>query len=162
MTKSHPTVCAVCGEPLPAGRRLYCTTLHQKRAKMQRYRARRAGKDVETPSLPARRDVASEVAHRLASSRPQTRDVAAQELAEAQRETARLKSELSQRTTALNAARKTLKKEREQRVGHERELRFISLAFARTVSAAGIAGKLARPIYSRLTPWLPEGDNPWA
>lgn len=140
---------------------MYCSPSHRQRAKMRRYRQRRAGNDVSPPTLPNRREVASELAHRLAATRPAAMETAQQELTQAQAETARLKSELARRSTSLSAAQKSLRKEREKRASIEREIQFVALAFARTAKAAGIAEKIAPTIYSRVAEWLPEGENPW-
>lgn len=83
------------------------------------------------------------------------------ELAAAQRETARLAGELAAQRREAAKARQDLGRERTARQGAEREARFVSVAFARTAAAHSITDQIPPAIRARLSAWLPEQENPW-
>lgn len=155
------TDCPMCGEPLPSDRDLYCTTRCRERAKKQRQRARAGGADVVAPAARRRHDVTAELADHLASKRGARADVVRDELAAAQRETARLSAELAAQRREAAKARQALGRERSARQSVEREVRFVSVAFARTMAAHGLADRVPEGVRGRVSAWLPEGENPW-
>lgn len=161
MTTSAVTDCPMCGEVLPPGRNLYCSDRCRARAKKQRQRARAAGSDVAAPVARRRREVADEIAERFLSRRPERDEVQREELAGAQRETARLAAELAVQRREAAKARQDLGRERAARQGVEREARFVSVAFARTAAAHGITAQVPGAIRERVSAWLPEKENPW-
>ena len=108
-----------------------------------------------------RRDVADELAQHLASRRGERDEARRDELAAAQRETARLAGDLAAQRREASKARKDIGRERTARQGLEREARFMAVAFARTVAAHGITDQVPTTIRARLTAWLPEKENPW-
>ena len=161
MTITAATDCPMCGEVIPPGRNLYCSPRCRERAKKQRQRARAAGSDVPAPTPRRRRDVADELAQHLASRRGRQNVARRDELAAAQRETARLAGELAAQRRQAAKDRKDLSRERTARQGLERETRFLAVAFARTAAAHGLTEQVPPAIRARLSAWLPEKENPW-
>lgn len=161
MTTTAVIDCPMCGEPLPPDRDLYCTTRCRERAKKQRQRARAAGADVAVPAARRRRYVTAELADHLASKRGVRADVAYDELAAARREVARLSAELAAQRREAAKARQALGRERSVRQSVEREVRFVAVAFARTIAAHGLADRVPEGVRGRVSAWLPEGENPW-
>ncbi|MGP5132023.1 hypothetical protein [Brachybacterium tyrofermentans] len=158
----HPaTACPMCGETPPPGRNLYCTARCRERAKKQRQRARAAGGEVPVPLAQRRRHVADELAEQLLSGRDR-RDLAQHdELMEAQREVARLSAELTTQRREGTRGRRDAGRERLARQGAEREARFLALAFTRMVEAHSLTAKVPVAIRTRISTWIPEGENPW-
>lgn len=155
------TDCPMCGEVVPPGRNLYCTARCRERAKKQRQRARAAGSAVPPPALRRRRVVVDELAQHLASRRGERDEARSDELAAAQRETARLAGQLAAQRREAAKARQDLGRERTARQGVEREVRFMAVAFARTAAAHGLTDQVPPAIRERLSAWLPEKENPW-
>lgn len=130
---------------------------------MRRYRARLAGQEVPSPATDAqRRKVAADLAHRADMARAERRDVQTEELAAAHRETARMARELAEARIAIKTARRTAATEQQDRAAVEKDTRFIAAVFARTLTRAGLAEQVSAPVRDRVTPWLPEGESPWA
>lgn len=155
------TDCPMCGEVVPPGRNLYCSPRCRERAKKQRQRARAAGSAVPSPALRRRRVVVDELAQHLASRRGERDEARSDELAAAQRETARLAGQLAAQRREAAKARQDLGRERTARQGVEREVRFMAVAFARTAAAHGLTDQVPPAIRERLSAWLPEKENPW-
>ncbi|GAB4097636.1 hypothetical protein GCM10028787_31110 [Brachybacterium horti] len=112
------------------------------------------------PTSGRRRDV-EEIEDQAILARAKRDEAQRQELATAQREAARLAAELAAQRREAAKARKDLGRERAARQGLERETRFMSVAFARTATAHGIAAQVPPPIRARVSAWLPEKENPW-
>lgn len=155
------TDCPMCGEVVPPGRNLYCSARCRERAKKQRQRARAAGSEAPVPAVRRRREVADELAQHLASRRGERDEAQRDELAAAQRETARLAGELAAQRREAAKARQDLGRERTARQGVEREVRFVSVAFARTAAAHSLTDQVSPAIRERLSAWLPAKENPW-
>gem|GEM_PF-4737354 len=113
------------------------------------------------PAARRRRYVTAELADHLASKRGVRADVAYDELAAARREVARLSAELAAQRREAAKARQALGRERSVRQSVEREVRFVAVAFARTIAAHGLADRVPEGVRRRVSAWLPEGENPW-
>lgn len=161
MTIRSATDCPMCGETMPPGRNLYCTARCRERAKKQRQRARKAGDEVAAPLAQRRRYVADELAERLASGRARGDLAQRDELVTAQREVARLGAQLAAQQREGSRSRRDLGRERLARQSAEREARFLALAFVRMVGAHDISAKVPEAIRTRISTWIPEGENPW-
>lgn len=134
-----------------------------RRAKKNRQRARWAGENAPAPPAVRRRRAIEELEYIVERDRALPAQVQAdrEELKLAHGNLARLSRDLSATRASLEDVHRQASTAREKARRTERELRFLALAYTRTLTTLGIAHKIGPSIHQRVTPWIPDHEDPW-
>lgn len=128
---------------------------------MARYRQRKKGESVPAPKPLSRRSVINSIADVVTYPEPAHGLSESRELVEARAELVRLAGMVQQANDSRRNLKRELVSEKGLRVKTEGALRFLSIAFARTIKGTNTQNATPPLVRERLTEWLPEGENPW-